>query len=190
MITSAYYLIIKIKLLTIFFLIASFLSGCASISKGVTQALLEKAESEDTRICQVQGKPLQELNQGLAKNRGDKNPDGTWRRRSCSGIFHRILEKLAKELNLNSRSGDFKIITLAAPLFPDQKTGNLRVSRLLNEDTGKKLTFYELTWSEFPEKKKGCWLSTTLEITISGEPESTAYLRNSAMTPPPSNYFI
>ena len=53
MMTRAYYLPIKILWLISFLLIAIFLSGCASISKGVTAAILEKSESVDTRLCQV-----------------------------------------------------------------------------------------------------------------------------------------
>ena len=31
------------------------LSGCASLGKGITEAILEKQDSEDTRLCQVTG---------------------------------------------------------------------------------------------------------------------------------------
>ncbi len=37
------------------FLTAMLLSGCAGIAKGVTQALLERSEEEDTRACRVEG---------------------------------------------------------------------------------------------------------------------------------------
>lgn len=155
MMIIAYNLILNIKWLFLFLLLTIFLSGCTSISKGVTQAILEKTESEDTRICQVQGKPFTGIEPGLIKKEGeakvlmvhgvgDRDP----------GYSTQFLEKLAKELNLNSRSGDPKNITLAAPLFPDQSLGNLRITRLLNEDVGKKLTFYELTWSEISRAEK------------------------------------
>ena len=70
------------------------------------------------------------------------------------GYSTEFLNKLAKELNLNSRSGDSKNITLVAPLFPDKTLGNLRVTQLLNEDTGEKLTFYELAWSRLSRQEK------------------------------------
>ena len=31
------------------------LSGCASVAKGVTQAVLESSEEEDTRACHIEG---------------------------------------------------------------------------------------------------------------------------------------
>lgn len=153
MMISAYF--IKNKWLTPLLFTIFFLSGCASISKGVTQALLEKAESEDTRICQVHGKPFTGIEPGLAKKQGETKVlmvHGVGDH--IPGYSTAFLEKLAKELNLNSRSGDPKNITLTAPLFPDQSLGNLRITRLLNEDTDEKLTFYELTWSEISRAEK------------------------------------
>lgn len=155
MMTIAYYLNIRIRWLAFLLLIIIFLSGCASISKGVTQALLEKAESEDTRICKVEGKPFTGIEPGLIKKQGETKVlmvHGVGDH--IPGYSTEFLEKLAKELNLNSRSGDPKNISLTAPLYPDQSLGNLRITHLLNEDTGKKLTFYELTWSEISRAEK------------------------------------
>jgi hypothetical protein len=56
------------------------------------------------------------------------------------GYTTQLLEKLAKYLNLNVRSEGQKV--------PGKSLGNLRITHLLNEDNGKELTFYELTWSE------------------------------------------
>lgn len=36
-------------------LIGFILSGCSSLGKGVTEAILEKQEAEDTRMCEVWG---------------------------------------------------------------------------------------------------------------------------------------
>lgn len=155
MMLNVYHLSIKISWLTFFISIVLFLSGCASISKGVTQALLEKAESEDTRICHVHGRPFVGIKPGLVTKQGETKVlmvHGVGDH--IPGYSAQFLEKLAKELNLNSRSGNSKNITLAAPLFPDQNLGNLRITHLLNEDTGEKLTFYELTWSEISRAEK------------------------------------
>ncbi len=135
--------------------IAVLLSGCSSIGKGVAEAILEKSEKEDTRVCQVWGKPFMGIDSYLAKKQqntkvlfvhgvGDHLP----------GYTTHFLEKLAKELNLNARSEEQKNIELHTPLLPNQNLGVLRVTRLLNEQSGKELTFYELTWSEITREQK------------------------------------
>ena len=134
---------------------AMLLSGCASIGKGAAEAVLEKSESEDTRQCQVWGEPFAGIKADLDKNKGrtkvlfvhgvgDRYP----------GYTTEFLEKLAKELNLDARSEGQKNIQLTTPLFPDRSLGNLRVTHLLNEQSGKELTFYELTWSEITRQEK------------------------------------
>jgi hypothetical protein len=135
--------------------IAVLLSGCASIGKGAAEAVLEKSEKEDTRQCQVWGEPFSGIEAELAKKNlktkvmfvhgvGDHMP----------GYTTQFLEKLAKELNLNVRSEGQKNIELNTPLFPGKNLGNLRISHLLNEQNGKELTFYELTWSEITRQEK------------------------------------
>ena len=134
---------------------AMLLSGCASIGKGAAEAVLEKSESEDTRQCQVWGQSFTGIKADLAqKNKktkvlfvhgvGDRYP----------GYTTQFLEKLAKELGLDARSEGQKNIQLSTPLFPERELGNLRVTHLLNEQSGKELTFYELTWSEITRQEK------------------------------------
>lgn len=132
------------------------ISGCSSFGKGVTEALLEKAELEDTRVCQIWGKPFLGINAGLIRSRGkmkvlmvhgvgDHTP----------GYTTEFLEKLSKELGLNVSSGRYKDIKLSSPLIGENDPlGNLRISRLANESTGKELIFYELTWSDITRKEK------------------------------------
>jgi hypothetical protein len=135
--------------------IAILFSGCASVGKGVAEAILEKTENEDTRLCQVWGKSFAGIDADLVKKPGktkvlfvhgvgDHSP----------GYTTQFLEKLAKELNLNVRSEAQKNITLSSSLFPGKELGNLRVMHLLNEQNGKELTFYELTWSEITRHEK------------------------------------
>jgi hypothetical protein len=135
--------------------IAILLSGCASVGKGVAEAILEKSENEDARLCQVWGKPFAGIEADLIKKPGktkvlfvhgvgDHSP----------GYTTQFLEKLAKELNLNVRSEAQKNIDLITPLFPGKDLGNLRVTHLLNEQNGKELTFYELTWSVITRQEK------------------------------------
>jgi hypothetical protein len=143
-------------MLQILFLALSLaLSACGSISKGVAEALLEKSTAEDNKLCQVWGQPFTGIEPMLDK------PDGTVKMLMVHGVGDHIpgyslqfLEKLAKELGLNSRSGLHKDITLMSSAYPDQKLGNLRVTHLLNEETGQKLTFYELTWSDITREAK------------------------------------
>ena len=135
--------------------IAVLLSGCSGIGKGVAEALLEKTESEDTRQCQVWGKSFYGIEPGLNKTQGKTKVlfvHGVGDH--VPGYTTQFLEKLAKELGLNARSEGQKNITLSAPLVPGQELGNLRVTHLLNEETGKDLTFYELTWSDITRKEK------------------------------------
>lgn len=141
------------------------LSGCSSLGKGIVEALLEKTQTEDNRICQVWGSAFEGLAPKLHKDTGrtkllmvhgvgDHIP----------GYSTQFLEKLARELNLNSRLGHAKDITLVNPLAPAQTLGNLRATHLLNETTGQRLTFYELTWSSITRKEK-----SLLDFDNSGE---------------------
>jgi len=131
------------------------LSGCASFGKGVAEAVLEKSDAVDTRVCQVRGKPFEGIAPGLAKPHsktkvlmvhgvGDRLP----------GYSTEFLEKLATELKLTAKSSSFKDIQLMSFSDPEIKLGNLRVTRLQNENSSKELWFYELTWSEITRDQK------------------------------------
>ena len=159
------YLTVKIEWLLLSFLIVILLSGCASIGKGAAEAVLEKSENEDTRQCQVWGKPFMGIEADLAQK------DGETKVLFVHGVGDHIpgyttefLEKLAKELNLNARSEGQKNIELNTPLIPGKALGNLRITHLLNEKTRKELTFYELTWSEITRQEKAL-----LDFDTSGE---------------------
>lgn len=135
--------------------IAVLLSGCASLGKGATEAILEKTESEDTRVCQVWGKPFAGIDANLSKSKGKTKVlfvHGVGDH--IPGYTTQFLEKLAKQLNLNERSEEQKNIQLSAPLVPGKKLGNLRITHLFNEEKGTELTFYELTWSEITRQEK------------------------------------
>ncbi|MFA6162777.1 MAG: hypothetical protein WC685_05025 [Methylobacter sp.] len=158
---------IKAGWLFSFLSIAIFLSGCSSIGKGIAEAVLEKTESEDNRVCQVWGKPFTGIDADLAKSKGKTKVlfvHGVGDH--IPGYTTEFLEKLAKQLNLNVRSEGQKNIQLVAPLVPGKKLGNLRVTHLLNEENGKELTFYELTWSEITREEKAL-----LDFDNSGEYE-------------------
>lgn len=136
--------------------LAILLSGCASFGKGIAEAVLEKSNAaEDTRVCQVRGKPFTGIAHGLAKRHsktkvlmvhgvGDHLP----------GYATEFLEKLANELKLTAKSSNYKDIQLMSFSDPEKKLGNLRVTRLQNANNSKELWFYELTWSEITRSQK------------------------------------
>ena len=85
------------------------LSGCASFGKGVAEAVLEKSNTEDTRVCQVRGKSFAGIAPGLAK------PHGKTKVLMVHGVGDRLpgystefLEKLANELKLTAKSAIIK----------------------------------------------------------------------------------
>ncbi|MDD5265681.1 MAG: hypothetical protein PHO08_00955 [Methylococcales bacterium] len=121
----------------------------------MAEAVLEKSDAEDTRVCQVRGKPFAGIAPGLAKPHsktkvlmvhgvGDRLP----------GYSTEFLEKLSNELKLTAKSSSFKDIQLMSFSNPEIKLGNLRVTRLQNENSSKELWFYELTWSEITRDQK------------------------------------
>ena len=94
-------------------LLAILFSGCASFGRGVAEAVLEKASTEDTRVCQVKGKPFVGIapslddHQGKTKvlmvhGVGDHLP----------GYATEFQEKLAKELKLTAKESNYKEIQL------------------------------------------------------------------------------
>ena len=146
---------VKIRLLLASLSIPFVLSGCSSIVRGVTEAFIARSEREDTRVCQVWGRPIigieDSLQQKQAKTKvlyvhgvGSQLP----------GYTTEFLEKLARELNLDMRAADQKNITLSSSLLPNKDLGNLRVTHLLNRQQTKELTFYELTWSGITRSQK------------------------------------
>ncbi|CAG7857623.1 hypothetical protein MCAMS1_02520 [biofilm metagenome] len=137
------------------FPILIMMTGCVSIGRGVAEAMLEKTENEDLRICQVWGRPFAGIDAEL-----DSDPLNT-KVLFVHGVGDHIpgytvqfLEKLAKQLKLNARSEEQKNIELSSPQLPGINLGNLRVTHLLNETKLRELTFYELTWSDISRPEK------------------------------------
>jgi hypothetical protein len=131
------------------------LSGCSSLGKGVTEALLEKQEAKDTRMCEIWGTNFKGLKPHLSNEKGrmkvlmvhgvgDHKP----------GYATEFFEKLAKELDLSVTSRSHKNIKLSDSKNPDMPLGNLRINRFLSKDRSQELMLYELTWSEITAKEK------------------------------------
>ena len=143
------------KTLIIISLISTLTSGCSSLGKGMTEAILEKQVADDTRVCEVWGpgfsglKPYIERDKGKMKvlmvhGVGDHKP----------GYATQFFEKLAKELDLTVTSRIHKDIELSDYTTPDKSLGNLRIKRYLSKDKSQELMLYELTWSDITAKEK------------------------------------
>lgn len=134
---------------------AVLLSGCSSIGKGIAEAVLEKQQTEDTRLCDIVGEKFSGLKPQI------ETPDRNMKVMMVHGVGNHLpgystqfLEKLAKELDLSVTAKSYKNIALADPNDPAKHLGNLRVNRYLNKEKNQQLIFYELTWSEITAKDK------------------------------------
>jgi len=143
-------------LLRLFILVCciTLLNGCASISKGVAQAVLER-EREDARLCQITGQPFQGLFPLV------KDPNRTTKVLMVHGMGSRVpgystplQEGLSNKMALNNTSKITKNIELTSLYDTDKKHGNLRITQLTNEDKSHELLFYELTWSTITDNEK------------------------------------
>jgi hypothetical protein len=135
--------------------ISVLLSGCASFGKGITEAILEKQDNEDTRLCEVTGENFSGLKPQLeAPGRKMKILMVHGVGNHLAGYSTQFLEKLAKELDLPVTVKAYKNISLVDPKDPAKNLGNLRINRYLNQEQTQELLFYELTWSEISNKDK------------------------------------
>jgi hypothetical protein len=145
------------------------LAGCESFGRGVTQAVLEGTNrpSEDTRSCEVEGRPFPGVEPLLAAQ--DRLPpfvDAVGDRPEVKVLFvHGIgthspghgtalRQNLATALGLEIRAPRPKRIVIATPQFPGQNLGELNVTRLTNLERRRDLLFYELTWSPITQPDK------------------------------------
>lgn len=136
-------------------LTCSLLSGCSSLGKGITEAILEQKEADDTRACEVWGEGFNGLKPYL------ENIDGRMKVLMVHGVGDHqpgyateFFEKLAKELQLSVTSKVHKDIKLSDSEDPEKPLGNLRIRRFLNKERTQEVIFYELTWSEITAKEK------------------------------------
>lgn len=135
------------------------LNGCASLGKGMMEAVLEQ-KKEDTRLCQIKGKPFEGLFPMV------KDPTKTAKVLMVHGVGTHIpgystqlLEGLSAEMKLDHISEITKNIEIKESTITDEnpdpkKLGNLRITRSTNKDKSHELIFYELTWSEITNDQK------------------------------------
>ncbi len=120
--------------------ISLLLGGCASIAKGVTEAVLESksGEGEDTRMCEAEGVPFEGIEPYLARQ--DSLPpigDADSSRPQVKVIYvhgigtHKpghgidLMQNLTRFLALDVRSPRPKRIGLVDPENPDEILGEL-----------------------------------------------------------------
>ena len=130
-------------------------SGCSSLGKGITEAIIQDKEENDTRVCEIWGEEFSGIKPYLANNIGEMKllmVHGVGDHQP--GYSTEFFEKLAKALDLSVTSKTYKDIKLSDPENPEKSLGNLRVNRYLNKDRAKELMLYELTWSEITAKEK------------------------------------
>ncbi len=141
------------------------LSGCAGVSRGVAEAILDR-EVKDTRQCQMHGPSFGGLRQSLDRHATD-NDGGTTKVLMVHGISHhtagysnRFRDRLVSSMGLDIVDPEVKTIRLDAPDIArkDDGTppdlGTLRITRHSDREGKRSLLFYELTWSEITEQEK------------------------------------
>jgi len=145
--------------------VAVLSAGCSSIGKGVTRAIMEKAEEKpapETSLCEITGPEFSGVEGGLDPQSGAPK---TARLIIVHGIgaqqpgySERLQRNLVIRLGLDRIDPTVKTISLRAP--PDAKTtppnvplGSLRISRYTNAKGAELLTF-ELTWAELLDAER------------------------------------
>ena len=135
--------------------LAVLLTGCASLGKGMVDAYFERQAVEDSRVCEITGKPFEGLQPSLENRRGKTKVlmiHGI--RDHLPGYSAQFVERLSKELELPLMSSKRKNIQLISDGEKEAKLGNLGLVRLMSKDRSRELLFYELTWSAITAKQK------------------------------------
>jgi hypothetical protein len=152
------------KQLTIYSLVLTIalLSGCTSISKGITQAYLEQ-ETEDTRQCWINGRSFDGLDSlSQAENESASGTSDSDQLKilmvhgignHAPGYSRRLQDGLIEEFGFESMDETIKTIALSHPSNSDD-LGVLRVHRYMDLESSREMLFYELTWDSIVEQEK------------------------------------
>ncbi len=158
-----------LRLRALLLLLVPALGGCEGFGRGVTQAVIESASQpgEDTRRCEVEGRPFPGLEPYLARQDGlpPFTPDLGSRPEAKLLYVHGIgthlpghgiglATNLGTSLGLDLRAPRPKRIVLASSTFAGRPLGELNITRLTNEAHTRDLLFYELTWSPITQPDK------------------------------------
>ena len=143
-------------------LIVTLLSGCASFSKGITQAILEH-QTEDTRQCWISGRAFEGLENLYRAESGLRAGDGIQDKLKVlmvHGIGHhepgysrRLQDGLIEEFGFDSTDETIKTIKLTHRSYADD-LGVMTVHRYMNTEQSREMLFFELTWDSILEKEK------------------------------------
>jgi hypothetical protein len=152
------------KQLTIYGLVLTIalLSGCASISKGITQAYLEQ-ETEDTRECWITGREFDGLDDLFtAENASTSGTSASDQLKvlmvhgigiHAPGYSRRLQDGLIEEYGFENTDETVKTIAMRHPAYPDS-LGVLRVHRYMTRQSSQEMLFYELTWDSIVDQEK------------------------------------
>ncbi len=142
-------------------LLPGLLSGCASFSRGITEAILDQ-DSEDTRQCWITGREFEGLDSlfnAEADGDADTGSPALLKVLKIHGIGQHqpgysqpLLNGLVAELGFGSMDETVKTINLNHPLFPDG-LGILRVHRFMDLESAREMLYYELTWDSIVERE-------------------------------------
>ncbi len=150
----------------VLFLFLGSLSGCASISRGITEAFIGESNEKkiDTRECSVIGSKFPGIKSSIDRqhfSNSKTNKQATLKvlmvhgiGKHLQGYSTRMAENLAKAMNLNVAEAKTIELQLESPEYPDQEIGKLRVRRFTTKEEDKEMLFYELTWSEITDSEK------------------------------------
>ena len=152
----------KFILLAVLPLLLFPLSGCSSIAKGVTEAVLERKE-EDRRQCEIAGAEFDGVEQSIEAQ--EIHPKKVTKVLMVHGISthlpgysNRFQKKLYDTLNLNKTDEIVKTIRLDSDEIEwgdeDHVLGELHITRHMNDEQTRELIFYELTWSPITTPQK------------------------------------
>jgi len=120
------------KLMRLFILVCciTLLNGCASLGKGMMEAVLEQ-KTEDDRICKVIGQPFQGIFPLV------KDPTSTTKVLMVHGVgthepgySTQLLEGLAKKMKLNKISKIPRDIDLTKSFDATKELGKLKITRV------------------------------------------------------------
>jgi len=140
----------------------ALLSGCSSISKGITQAYLEH-ETEDTRECWITGREfdgLDSLFQGENEPASGTSASDQLKILMVHGIGNhapgysrRLQDGLVAEYGFESTDETIKTIAMRHPSYPES-LGVLKVHRYMDLESSREMLFYELTWDSIVDQEK------------------------------------
>ncbi|MDJ0777118.1 MAG: hypothetical protein QNJ85_04585 [Gammaproteobacteria bacterium] len=138
-------------------IVLSLLSGCASFSRGVTEAILDR-NTEDTRQCWINGREFDGMDRLFERADGSDiarlkilkvHGIGT----HTPGYSQRLQNGLIENFGFTAMDETVKTISMIHANY-DGNLGTLRIHRYLDPERAREMLFYELTWDPIVEQEK------------------------------------